>query len=555
MTLQDIGGGRYFHFGLEKGIQNHLSELGYSSLPNQVHVMISVDGIPLTRSSKSEFWPICGLVKGQVNPFPIGVFHGPGKPNSTNEYLGPLVREYNFLKRDGVVYNGSKIDIAISGFVCDAPARSFLTGTAGHTAKEACPKCTTVGTYVVAPGKKKGRETYPDMDAALRTHESFITRQHSNHHRISSILEDIGIDLVNDGPLDYMHVVLLGVMRKLLNRWASRDSCSHLITHEMLNKISQRLVSLSRSVPNEFARNPRPLSDLRHWKATEYRQFLLYTGPLVLKDVLPSDLYHHFLYLHCAIKILCSESLCCRYNMYANNLLRHFVKESSKLYGAHFITYNVHCLIHLPKDVLRFGPLDNFSCFPFENFLQTLKRLIRCSRNPLAQLVKRLSEASNFCKFPRSKNNSDVIVSKLHKKGPIIGEIDGKQYQRVHFLSWNLSIFPPNNCVFLKDGSVLIIENFVEADESLKVVGRKFLNKCPFYNNPKNAAKVLNTYSVSTESELRIWPLHEVFCKAFCMHLPEEHDEGSEIDDPFSHFDEVIPTFLVFPLMMQDKSR
>ena len=318
MTLQDIGGGRYFHFGLEKGIQNHLSELGYSSLPNQVHVMISVDGIPLTRSSKSEFWPICGLVKGQVNPFPIGVFHGPGKPNSTNEYLGPLVREYNFLKRDGVVYNGSKIDIAISGFVCDAPARSFLTGTAGHTAKEACPKCTTVGTYVVAPGKKKGRETYPDMDAALRTHESFITRQHSNHHRIASILEDIGIDLVNDGPLDYMHVVLLGVMRKLLNRWASRDSCSHLITHEMLNKISQRLVSLSRSVPNEFARNPRPLSDLRHWKATEYRQFLLYTGPLVLKDVLPSDLYHHFLYLHCAIKILCSESLCCRYNMYAN---------------------------------------------------------------------------------------------------------------------------------------------------------------------------------------------------------------------------------------------
>ena len=153
--------------------------------------------------------------------------------------------------------------------------------------------------------------------------------------------------------------------------------------------------------------------------------------------------------------------------------------------------------------------------------------------------MKRLSEASNFCKFPRSKNNSDVIVSKLHKKGPIIGEIDGKQYQRVHFLSWNLSIFPPNNCVFLKDGSVLIIENFVEADESLKVVGRKFLNKCPFYNNPKNAAKVLNTYSVSTESELRIWPLHEVFCKAFCMHLPEEHDEGSEIDDPFSHFDEV----------------
>jgi len=108
VTLQDIGGGRYFHFGLEKGIQNYLSEFGSSSLPNKVHVMISVDGIPLTRSSKSEFWPISGLVKGQVNPFPIGVFHGQGKPNSTNEYLDALVREYNLLKRDGVSYKGSK---------------------------------------------------------------------------------------------------------------------------------------------------------------------------------------------------------------------------------------------------------------------------------------------------------------------------------------------------------------------------------------------------------------------------------------------------------------
>jgi hypothetical protein len=72
-----------------------------------------------------------------------------------------------------------------------------------------------------------------------------------------------------------------------------------------------------------------------------------------------------------------------------------FIRESPKLYGGHFITFNVHCLIHLPADVSRYGPLDDFSCFPFENFLYQLKKLIRHSANPLVQLVKRLIEMSN----------------------------------------------------------------------------------------------------------------------------------------------------------------
>lgn len=56
-------------------------------------------------------------------------------------------------------------------------------------------------------------------------------------------------------------------------------------------------------------------------------------------------------------------------------------------YGEHFISYNVHCLIHLPKFVKTHGSFYNFSCFWYENYLQKIKNCLKStkilsSRNP-----------------------------------------------------------------------------------------------------------------------------------------------------------------------------
>ena len=73
-------------------------------------------------------------------------------------------------------------------------------------------------------------------------------------------------------------------------------------------------------------------------------------------------------------------------------LLRDFVKKSINLYGLQFVSSNVHNLIHVPNDVFNFGNLDSFSAYPFENYLQEIKNLVRKSSKPLQQIVKRLSE-------------------------------------------------------------------------------------------------------------------------------------------------------------------
>lgn len=122
---------------------------------------------------------------------------------------------------------------------------------------------------------------------------------------------------------------------------------------------------------------------MEYYKATELRTFLLYSGQIVLKNNLKKQFYSHFLLLVYAIKILTCADTCCTYNDLASQFFKEFVRDYSVLYGSHLITYNVHSLIHLPMFVLKHGPLDNFSCFQYENYLGDIKKSIKSIKYPL----------------------------------------------------------------------------------------------------------------------------------------------------------------------------
>ncbi len=146
------------------------------------------------------------------------------------------------------------------------------------------------------------------------------------------------------------------------------------------------------------------MEDLERWKAVEFRNFLLYSGPLVLQGLLENSKMEHFLCFHVATRILMNpESTTSQIN-HAGKLLNYFVGKFGEIYGAHHLVYNVHSLIHLAQEcIFQRGTLDTFSAFPFENYLGVLTRLLRGSRKPLAQLKKRLSEIDKI-----ADNDADV---------------------------------------------------------------------------------------------------------------------------------------------------
>lgn len=111
-----------------------------------------------------------------------------------------------------------------------------------------------------------------------------------DHHTGQSPFSNIQLGMISQFPIDYMHFVCLRVMKRLLLLWIKGPLQCRLGTR-VIQDISRLLLNLKGHIPSEFARKPRSLKEIDRWKATEFRQFLLYTGPVVLAQLLHPNLY------------------------------------------------------------------------------------------------------------------------------------------------------------------------------------------------------------------------------------------------------------------------
>lgn len=218
----------------------------------------------------------------------------------------------------GIEVNNQVFHIAIKNAIFDSPARSSALFTKGHTGFSSCSQCTIVGeTY-------KNRRIFVNISASLRTDASFQNRTRPSYHRGTSVLERVIFKMVSQVPLDYLHVVLLGVQKRFVFIWTES---SEKLEDIFITKISQRLETLKEFLPREFAKKPRSLEVYRRWKGKEFRGFLLYYSMLVLHGVLDESKYNHFMCLVVAIRILVSKYSSVKLIDYADKLLRYFVSN------------------------------------------------------------------------------------------------------------------------------------------------------------------------------------------------------------------------------------
>ena len=546
VRTKEISPGLYYHFGICEGMRRTLLFQKSMESFSKIGIIVNIDGIPLTKSTNNMFWPITGRVLEPVNgpPFIIGIYYGNKDPDDFNDLLEDSVEEVKDLCAIGFTFDSSILNFQLIGFVCDAPARAKIKSTVLHSAYFGCGKCFVKGIYYKPTEDAGGRVTFPDTNCVLRTNENFRSReQASHHHETSSVLEQLDMDMVMDFPEDEMHLLDLGVMKKILYFQKSGRYTPARLSKKKLTTLSDRIISLKPYVPVDFARKPRGLDELARWKATELHFVLMYAGIVVFNGLISEDHFKHFSLLYTSVRILSSPVLYRKRGMYTycEARLKDFVGMAVQLYGQHFISFNVHSLIHLPKNVEHweeYGPLYSNSAYPFENLLQTIKGLISAKRYMLQQAVKRLDE-KNRNEFAKNKvEDPPIIVKEKHTQGPLITPFNGEQYGKVQLGKILLTRSLPDNVVLVcvsnepERLTVFQIHNITKFEnDEIFLIGKTFQTETDYFKYPLGSMRI-HTFKVSCPIENFVSKkLSEVKFKA-CMLPSFIEGENSFIVSP-----------------------
>ena len=490
---ENFANGQFVYQGAKPGLTKYLNTNATDD--QTLDVTFNIDGLPPFRSKNLSFWPILCMVN-ECRPFIVALWYGSGKPKPLDSYLRPFITEMKELLRDGLSFDNKHYVIRIRAFICDAPARAWIKCIKGHTGYSSCERCEVRGQ------KGQGSIIFPELHATKRTDESFKEQTDANHHKDKSPLLELGIGLVTKFPLDYMHLICLGVMRKLLINWKMGPRQSK-ISQSAQDVISACLKKIVPHVPSEFNRRPRGLDELSMWKATEYRFFLLYAGFVVLKGVIRKEQWKMFLHLSLAMHVLLCATKCTVDRLVddAEQMLVNFVKMAIYHYGEDLISYNMHGIIHIADDVRNFKcPLDKLSAFPFENYLGQMKRMVRSPTNVIQQVIKRTEET------------------------------DGVQSQKAMRQERGFSSKLRDSTYLLKRGGLIVIDELEEDVTGNTIVhGRKIHPKDlkSFFHDPYDSRMFDIYYTPSLLRCIQV-SLHpkDIGCKAIMMPSSEDSSES-----------------------------
>lgn len=515
------------------GLKNKLTDLCKKKKCSDIlELTIHIDGTPIYKSSKSEFWPVQCSVNGiEMKSFFVQLYKGSSKPNSAELFIRPLLNEIDELLTCGlpVSINGQtkKFEIRIDKFILDAPARAFLKCIIGHGGYFSCERCEEEGEYLLKvernmkatkTKKNTGHVYLIGTNAPLRTDESFRNQENQQHHHDHSPLEELAIDIVRDIPLEYLHLILYGAMKRLLTLWVNGTKNFKLSDIDASN-ISEKHMQAGGTKPSEINKPNRSLKCLSFWKATEFRTFLLKTGPVALRGSLTEEMYNHFLALHCAVTICCSESLI-KYLPVAKCLFRSFTEKFGDIYGNENYTYSIHSLIHVIDDVERFGVFDLYSAFPGESNLGFLKNLVRGGHLPLQQVVKRIAERDScekICEFEEKKPDA----------------IDSLQKNVLRMKGLRLDSSEKNRWLLTKKHEIFKIDSILKENNVTVIQGAKLVKKYQknLYELPIES-KSLFIYKSKLESTPMTIAIDDMFCKLYRIEI----NDGNSAFFPLFHY-------------------
>lgn len=368
---------------------------------------------------------------------------------------------------------------------------------------------------------------FPRTGCESRTNEGFRKKIYGDHHKSDSPLLQLDIDMVEDFPVgDSLHLIDLGIMKRCLLGWRDGSFGTYISKwcYKDIKTVSDFLIKCK--MPIEIHRAIRDIGVLAHWKATEYRTFLLYLSITILKRVLTAEVYQHFLLFFCAITICTTDVHIQKLLPLAESMLEHYIEHYRDFYGEHYMTSNVHNLSHLIHEVRRFGILSMFNAYPFENRLYQIKQLLRTGNCPLSQIAKRISEIFHI-EANTTPDIKNITFPYLEKAPDIYG-----RSKEVKFQTFLLNTKFQNKWFLTTEKKIISMHYAKVENNKIVIYGQPLKYIKDVFETPIRSS-ILNIYkSDITDAE----PLEAFdFTRLLCKMVAVEDNDNNFVFVPLLH--------------------
>ncbi|RXN22564.1 hypothetical protein ROHU_023413 [Labeo rohita] len=211
----------------------------------------------------------------------------------------------------------------------DSKARPAMQNTTQFNGYFGCGFCLHPGTLVEKQVKYTVTDReYPDREVKkmLADMEQAVTQNRSVRgvKGPSPLINMPFFDIVWGFVPDYMHAVLLGVIRQLTELLLNNtDQPYYIGSPNTMMVLENRIKDIK--PPHLITRQPRPLAEFKYWKASEWRAWLLFYSLPVLNDVLQPRYVNHLGLLVSALFLLLNENITFQDINKADNMLFEFV--------------------------------------------------------------------------------------------------------------------------------------------------------------------------------------------------------------------------------------
>jgi len=235
--------GEYIHIGIKSNILNMLSKTADTDVPSIILFDFGIDGTNIYKNVQYDIYPIQFRIPNipDKSSMIAGLYAGKKKPADFVDFLKDFNEELLDIIRKGISYKNRKIKLEIRCFIADTPARTDCLNIVGHTGFNSCHKCKI-------PCERRKTDSsviFKEENYPARSDNDFRQLKHPEHHRGKSALNSLPLGPVSQTPHDYMHLVCLGVMKKIFKALIEEKFQPKKLLPDVISRISGRLITLA----------------------------------------------------------------------------------------------------------------------------------------------------------------------------------------------------------------------------------------------------------------------------------------------------------------------